>query len=125
MISVDFVHNQLKFHNGNSCGCFPLPTNLNFLSPGTAPRENSTAVAVAVGVAIVFIIAVVSFICWKRAKQQNLLKHAQQMHDNINPIYEPVMQEDTVYPLNDGQLLIVTEDSLEIGEVLGNFLFSL
>ena len=100
------------------------------LSPGTAPRENSTAVAVAVGVAIVFIIAVVSFICWKRAKQnqkkrQNLLKHAQQMHDNINPIYEPVMQEDTVYPLNDGQLLIVTEDSLEIGEVLGNFPFSL
>ena len=44
------------------------------------------------------------------------------MHDNINPIYEPVMQEDTVYPLNDGQLLIVTEDSLEIGDVLGNLM---
>ena len=90
-----------------------------------APSENSTAVAIAVGVAIVFIIVIVGIICWKRAKQNqkkrmNLLKHAQQMHDNINPIYEPVMQEDTVYPLNDGQLLIVTEDSLEIGEVLGN-----
>ncbi|KAL5253422.1 hypothetical protein ACHWQZ_G013266 [Mnemiopsis leidyi] len=105
------------------CKCIP-----GRACPGTAPRENSTAVAVAVGVAIVFIIAVVSFICWKRAKQnqkkrQNLLKHAQQMHDNINPIYEPVMQEDTVYPLNDGQLLIVTEDSLEIGEVLGSGAF--
>ena len=43
------------------------------------------------------------------------------MHDNINPIYEPVTQEDIVYPLNDGQLLIVTEDSLEINDVLGRF----
>ena len=44
----------------------------------------------------------------------------QRMHDNINPIYEPVVQDDTTYyPKNDGELLIVTEDSLEIGDVLG------
>ena len=45
------------------------------------------------------------------------------MHDNINPIYEPVVQDDTTYyPKNDGELLIVTEDSLEIGDVLGTLL---
>lgn len=109
--------------DGDFCSCIE-----GRACPGMAPRESSTAVAIAVGVAIVFIIVIVGIICWKRAKQNqkkrmNLLKHAQQMHDNINPIYEPVMQEDTVYPLNDGQLLIVTEDSLEIGEVLGSGAF--
>ena len=55
-----------------------------------------------------------------KKKRADLLKHAQHMHDNINnPIYEPVPHEDTSYPINDGQLIIATEEELERGEILG------
>ena len=54
-----------------------------------------------------------------RKKRRDLLKHAQHMHDNINPIYEPVFQEDTNYPINDGQLIIATEEELQRGQILG------
>ena len=56
-----------------------------------------------------------------KKKRRDLLKHAQHMHDNINPIYEPVFQEDTNYPINDGQLIIATEEELQRGQILGKF----
>jgi hypothetical protein len=63
-------------------------------------------------------------VCWKRSRQNtkkrlDLIEHAQKCHEKINPIYEPMVPEDIMYPV-DREMLTVTEDALECGAILGS-----